>query len=301
MQQITFICGPTASGKSALALELAQKTGAIIINGDAMQVYRQLPIITASPSELDKSLVKHYLYNHIDIDQHYSVAKYIAQVLDVVKDHNKDYSNVPIIIVGGSGMYINSLIYGMHKIPDVSYQIRSYVNGEIEQFGIAVVYEKLQKLDPMYAAKLKPADTKRIARGYEVFLQTGCSIATFYSDENLYQPLQGFDIKIMLLDPERTLSYQACDARFDLLVKSGIIDEAQKLLPMWDDFQTSAKKALGLAQIIDYLKGYMSLQDAVSSAKTATRNFAKRQVTWFKHQLKSPQIISCSIKSVHQW
>jgi tRNA dimethylallyltransferase len=288
MQQITFICGPTASGKSALALELAQKTGALIINGDAMQVYRQLPIITASPSELEKALVKHYLYNHIDVDQHYSVAKYITQVLEVIKDHN----NASIIIVGGSGLYINSLIYGMHKIPDVSSQIRGHVSGEIDRFGIAAVYEKLQKLDPLYASKLKSADTKRIARGYEVFLQTGRSIATFYSDENLYQPLLGFDIKVMLLDPQRTLLYQACDARFDLLLKQGIIDEAQKLVPIWNDFQTSAKKALGLEQIIAYLNGHMSLEDAIYSAKAATRNFAKRQVTWFRHQLKSPEIIS---------
>ena len=288
MQQITFICGPTASGKSALALELAQKTGAIIINGDAMQVYRQLPIITASPSQLDKQVVKHYLYNHIDVDQHYSVAKYITQVLEVIKD----YSKVPIIIVGGSGLYINSLIYGIHKIPDVSSQIRSKVTQEIQNYGIAFIYQKLEKLDPLYAAKLKPADTKRIARGYEVFLQTGSSITTFYSDENLYQPLRGFDVKLMLLDPQRELLYQACDTRFDLLIKQGLIDEAQKLLPTWGDFQTSAKKALGLEQIIAYLNNQMSLEGAISSAKTATRNFAKRQVTWFRHQLKSPEIIT---------
>jgi tRNA dimethylallyltransferase len=291
MRQIIVICGPTASGKSQLALQLAGKLNAAIINADAMQVYRQLPIITASPKAGDLCQAEHYLYNHLDITQSYSVAQYVAQVLEVIEKLPLEQK---IILVGGTGLYINSLIYGMHKIPDIDDALRSSIRSQVLEQGLSSVYTKLEQLDQVSAHKLHSGDTKRICRALEVVMQTGRSIDSFYTAENLYQPLLGCDIKTFFINPPRQEIYQACDERFTALINNGAIDEAAKILSLWPNLQTPATKALGLSQLISYLQGQISLSSAISLAQQATRQFAKRQITWFGHQLHEPYVVNFS-------
>lgn len=282
MLHLAVVCGPTASGKSQFASALARQWNGVIINADALQVYRQLPIITASPTQEDRQLTKHFLYNHIDVWQDYSVARYISEVTQVLGSLNGQNA----IIVGGSGMYINSLIYGTHKLPSIDSDLRSNIRSEIELWGIANIYQKLQKVDSIGASKLNPHDSKRVSRAYEVFLQTGRSISSFYSDENLYYPLDKYNITTFYLCPERNFLYQNCNKRFEQFVEMGAIDEAKKLLNNSSDFNITAKKALGLQEIFNYLNGSLSLQEAICLAQQKTRNFAKRQITWFSNQLK---------------
>jgi tRNA dimethylallyltransferase len=283
MTHIAVVCGPTASGKSDFALQLAKQWNAIIINADALQVYKQIPIITASPTKKDQEIVGHFLYNHIDVWQNYSVAAHIKNVTEAINSLTSQNA----IIVGGSGMYINSLIYGAHKIPSIDSNLRNEIRLEIEQRGITGIYQKLQKLDSISASKLSPTDSKRISRAYEVFMQTGNSIYSFYKDENLYHPLKKYSITIFYLCPERDLLYQNCNKRFAQFIQIGAINEAKELLDNHIDLSVTAAKALGLQEIFNYLKGLISLQDAVLLAQQKTRNFAKRQVTWFSNQLQN--------------
>jgi tRNA dimethylallyltransferase len=288
MNDIIVVCGPTASGKSAFALKMAQSLGGVIINADAMQVYKQIPIITASPSKHDLQKAQHYLYNHVDVAEEYSAAKYIKEATDVIKGLPE---GKPAIVVGGTGLYVNSLIYGIHKIPDISDEIRQDIRRQANDQGAEYVYEKLKKVDALSGSKLNSADLKRVCRAYEVFMQTGKTIDSFYSPENFYKPLDGYSIKTFFLNPERKFLYKICDTRFDGLLSGGAIHEAAHLLESWDTFNTSAKKALGLAQIISYLKGEIPLTEAKDIGKMLTRNFAKRQITWFKNQLQQHEVV----------
>jgi tRNA dimethylallyltransferase len=289
MNQIIVLCGPTASGKSSVAIEIAKQKNGVIINADALQIYKELPIITSSPSKQDLNKAPHHLYNHISVTEDYSVATYIQEVLEVIGNLPEDKTP---IIVGGTGLYINSLIYGMHKIPDINKDLRKEIRKQAEEQGISYIYEKLKEVDEESASKLNMSNTKRICRAYEVFMETGKTINSFYTDENFYQPLAGHKISTFLFMPEREFLYQNCDARFDAFLKKGAVNEAANLLGNWDQWNTTAKKALGLEEIISYLKGETSLEDATLAAKQRTRNFAKRQITWFKNQLKEPSIIS---------
>ncbi|WP_106874529.1 tRNA (adenosine(37)-N6)-dimethylallyltransferase MiaA [Candidatus Phycorickettsia trachydisci] len=287
MRKIHIICGPTASGKSAYALDMAQKIRAIIINADALQVYKQLKIITCCPKEEDLKITQHFLYNHIDIFEEYNAHKYVNQVVEVLTalpDH------IPTIIVGGTGMYLQFLIQGVHRLPEIDSQIRKSVRDKISD--PIKLYKELKEIDPLSASTLNQLDTKRISRALEVYLQTSKSITSFYRDDNLYRPLEGCDITTHLLLLDRKKLYENCNKRFESLIKQGALDEAQKILPLWDNLHTSAKKALGLKELVNYLKDEVSLDDAIKVAQQKTRNFAKRQMTWFRHQLKADHIIS---------
>lgn len=287
MRKIHIICGPTASGKSSYALDMAKKIGGVIINADALQVYKQLKIITCCPKEEDLKITQHFLYNHVDIFEEYNAHKYVSQVVEVL---NALPNNIPVIIVGGTGMYLQFLIQGVHRMPEIDPQIRKNVRDKIPD--PVKLYEELMKVDPDNAITLNQLDTKRVSRALEMFLQTGKSITSFYTDENLYRPLDGYDITTYLILLDRKKLYENCNKRFKSLIKQGAIEEAKKLLPIWNDLHTSAKKALGLKELISYLKDEVSLNDAIGSAQQKTRNFAKRQITWFRHQLKPDHIIT---------
>lgn len=287
MRKVHIICGPTASGKSAYALDIAQKIGAVIINADALQVYKQLKIITCCPKEKDLKITQHFLYNHIDIFEEYNAHKYLHQVAEVL---NSLQNKIPAIIVGGTGMYLQFLIQGIHKIPEIDLQTRKIVRDKIS--NPIKLYDELKKVDPKTAITLNQLDIKRVSRALEVFLQTGKSITSFYTDDNLYKPLDEYNMTTYLILPDRNKLYANCNKRFEFLLKEGAINEAKKFLPIWDNLHTSAKKALGLKELVSYLKGEVSLKDAIGLAQQKTRNFAKRQITWFRHQLKADHIIT---------
>ena len=285
-----IICGPTASGKTEFAHKIALKNNGEIVNADSMQLYKQLPIITASPEEYLKNELPYHLYNFQDVDKEFSATKYVIAATKAIKQITQ--RNKLPVIVGGSGMYINMLINGYSAIPDIEDNIRISARNLHTQIGQEAFFQLLQELDPQITTILNVGDTHRIIRAYEVITQTGKSILHFQAQNNII-PLPNFSFDIFCLLPERKFLYQTCNARLIKLFDNGII-EVESLYNNYKDLQTSAMKALGVSEIIAYIKGDLTRQEAIELASTRTRQYAKRQITWFKNQLPNPHIIEFS-------
>ena len=285
-----IICGPTASGKTEFAHKIALKNNGEIVNADSMQLYKQLPIITASPEEYLKNELPYHLYNFQDVDKEFSATKYVIAATKAIKQITQ--RNKLPVIVGGSGMYINMLINGYSSIPDIEDNIRISARNLHTQIGQEAFFQLLQELDPQITTILNVGDTHRIIRAYEVITQTGKSILHFQAQNNII-PLPNFSFDIFCLLPERKFLYQTCNARLIKLFDNGII-EVESLYNNYKDLQTSAMKALGVSEIIAYIKGALTRQEAIELASTRTRQYAKRQITWFKNQLPNPHIIEFS-------
>lgn len=280
-KQLFVIAGPTASGKSQLAIDLANKINGEIINADAIQVYKEFPILSCSPSKIDTDSIAHFLYNYICLTAHYSVGKYIQDAIAAIYDitvRNK----IPIL-VGGTGMYIKSLCYGIHNIPDIDPKIREEARDTFQELGNEKFYQELQKLDPIGAMQLHPSNAQRIIRFYEVFAQTGRSIVEFYKDEPS-SFLKDYDIKTIILEPEREMLYDRCNTRFVSMLNGGAIQEVEHVRSQYND-TTAAGKVIGFNEIRLYLDGTISKDDAITLAQARTRQYAKRQMTWFRHQI----------------
>lgn len=291
MNKAIIICGPTASGKTDFAHNLALKSNGEVINADAMQLYKQLPIITASPEQKLKEELPYHLYNFQSIDKELSAAKYVDMAADIIQKTSAK-GKLPII-VGGSGMYISMLTNGYSSIPDITDNIRLKARSMHKEIGAELFYDELKKLDPKVAEVLNILDTQRTIRAYEVIKQTGKSILDFQKEEN-YKPLPNFKFKIILLFPERNFLYKTCNERLKILFDSGGVEEVKQAYETFGDIQTTAMKALGVQEIILYLKGEISSDEAIEIASAKTRQYAKRQTTWFKNQIKSDQIIEFS-------
>ncbi|RTK93636.1 MAG: tRNA (adenosine(37)-N6)-dimethylallyltransferase MiaA [Rickettsiales bacterium] len=290
MKKAVIICGPTASGKTNFAHKFAKKYGGEIINADSMQIYKQIPIITASPSEELKRELPYHLYNVQDVVQEFSAVKYIKRATDIIKQVSCNKS-LPVI-VGGSGMYISMLINGYSEIPAVDENIRTQVRCLHQQIGAADFYRKLTEIDSQMATILNMGDTQRVIRAYEVFMQTGKSILHF-QQENI-KPLPEYDFKIILLLPERKFLYETCNNRLIGLFQSGAIAEVEKMHTQFPKLETSASKALGVSEITSYLKGEISIDKALELSSVKTRQYAKRQCTWFNNQIEEKQILTFS-------
>ena len=278
--KIIVICGATASGKSALALDLAIKNNGIVINADAMQVYRGLPILTAQPISEIYSGVEHRLYSIINVDDSFSVGLWLDLVVQEI-DRCRSLNKTPII-VGGSGLYLKSLVDGLAKIPEVSDDILEEVRVLSTQVSAQELHDMLTQQDPELASRLAVADIKRVGRGLAVFMATGVPLSSWQKNT----------IPIFLRDQffvihnikDREVIYKNCDYRFLEMIESGVVEEVRSLVSSYD--KISYPKILGLYEIIDYLEGKISLSEAIDRAKQYTRNYAKRQMTWFRHQLK---------------
>lgn len=281
--QAIIVCGPTASGKSGLAHKIALEQDGAVINADSIQVYKQIPIITASPPLYMQQEVPYYLYNFLDIDQNFSVAQYVhlaAKNIRQVAENGK----IPII-VGGSGMYIGALLYGYHEIPEVAQEIRQKVRDLQQELGQEEFFKMLVSYDPL-ANRLAPLDSQRTIRAMEVFKQTGKSIFSFHDNTTKIKPLPEFTFEIKYLQPERDLLYKICNNRLVEIFNSGAIEEVKLACEQFPVFSNSAFKAIGFQEIKNYLDGKITLEQAVIQAQTRTRQYAKRQITWFTHQLK---------------
>ncbi|MDP4709411.1 MAG: tRNA (adenosine(37)-N6)-dimethylallyltransferase MiaA [Rickettsiaceae bacterium] len=283
-----IICGPTASGKTEFAHQIALKNHGEIVNADSMQLYKQLPIITASPAASLQKELPYHLYNFQNVDKEFSAAKYVnaaSKMVTQITERNK----LPII-VGGSGMYINMLVNGYSAIPNIEDDIRTEARKLHTKIGADAFFQNLQILDPQITTILNIGDTQRIIRAYEVVVQTGQSILNFQAQDNI-MPLPNFSFDIFCLLPERKFLYKTCNTRLIKLFDAGAIEEVKDLYKNYGDLQTSAMKALGVAEIISYIKGNITRQDAIDLASTRTRQYAKRQITWFKNQLPNTKII----------
>jgi tRNA dimethylallyltransferase len=291
MNKAIIICGPTASGKTDFAHKLALKNNGEIINADSMQLYKQLPIITASPDQKLKDQLPYHLYNFQDIDQELSAVRYVDMASEVIQTISLK-GKLPII-AGGSGMYISMLVDGYSGIPEIDEEIRRYARLLHKDLGTKLFFEELKKLDSKIIKNLNISDTHRIIRAYEVIKQTGKSILDFQKEKN-FKPLPDFEFRIVFLLPERNFLYEICNKRLKILFDSGGIDEVKLAYKNFGDIRTTGMKALGVQEIILYIKGSISLDEAIELASVKTRQYAKRQTTWFKNQIKADQVVNFS-------
>jgi tRNA dimethylallyltransferase len=274
---VALIAGPTASGKTALALHLARVGNFVIINADSAQVYADLPILSAQPTPAEQRMVPHKLFGYLDGTTPCSAAAWAADAkAEIALAH--DAGATPIL-VGGSGLYIRTLIEGIAPIPEVDPAIRALVRA----MPLDEAYAALQQLDPVIAASLFPADVSRITRALEVVKATGRSIADWRS-EKTGGIGDEVDVRPLLLLPPRDWLYARCDARFENMMVNGAVAEVETLLARQLSLDAPIMRAIGVPAISKMLIGEISPEEAVSLGKIATRQYAKRQFTWFRNQ-----------------
>jgi tRNA dimethylallyltransferase len=281
-KRAVLIAGPTASGKSALALALAEALGGTIINADAMQVYRDLRVVTARPTPEEEARAPHLLYGHVDAAENYSVGRWsvdASAALTAVEQGGR----LPIL-AGGTGLYFKTLTRGLAAIPPIPSQIRSAVRERLKHEGIAALYAELSARDDASARRLMPADRARISRALEVVLATGRSITDWHA-EGMKAALDPHAAVKVFLDIDRAQLYRRIDSRFDAMLASGALDEVRALAGRQLDPALPAMKAHGVPWLIRHLNGEIDLPAAVEAAKRDTRRYSKRQATWFRHQL----------------
>jgi tRNA dimethylallyltransferase len=277
-----LIAGPTASGKSALALALAERLGGVVINADSMQVYRDLRIITARPSSQHEASAPHRLYGHVDAAVNYSVGHWCADARAAL-DTARAEGRLPVL-VGGTGLYFKALTQGLSAVPPTPPEIRAAVRARCDAEGPAALHAELARRDPAIAARLRPGDRMRIARALEVLEATGRSLADWHRD--------GMPA---VLDPERALKFfltvergelhRRIDARFDAMLAAGAVAEVRALAARALDPMLPAMKAHGVPWLIRHLRGEMTLAEAAEGGKRDTKRYTKRQATWFRHQM----------------
>jgi tRNA dimethylallyltransferase len=279
---IILIAGPTASGKSALALAVAERHRGTIINADSMQVYRDLRVITARPSAAEEAQVPHRLYGHVDAAENYSVGRW-CQDARAALDEARRQGRVPIL-VGGTGLYFKALTQGLSAVPPTPPEIRALVRARCDAEGVTALHAELARRDPVMAERLKPGDRMRIARALEVLEATGRSLADWHRDgmPAILDPDEALKI---FLAVDRDELQRRIDARFDAMLAAGALDEVRALSARGLDPMLPAMKAHGVPWLRRHLAGEISLEAAAEGGKQDTRRYTKRQVTWFRHQM----------------
>jgi tRNA dimethylallyltransferase len=280
---VILIAGPTASGKSALALALAEKVGGTIVNADSMQVYRDLRVITARPTPAEDARVPHRLYGHVDAAENYSVGRWCRDVGEALAEIAAQ-GRIPIL-VGGTGLYFKALTSGLAAVPPIAAEIRSQVRGRMASEGAAALHAELTRLDPQTAQRLMVNDRSRISRALEVVLATRRSLTDWHREgmPTLVDPKHAAKI---FLTCERKQLVARIEARFAAMLKGGALDEARAMAARQLDPLLPAMKAHGVPWLIRHLQGDISLDEAAAGAVMDTRRYAKRQLTWFRNQMK---------------
>ena len=277
-----LIAGPTASGKSALALELAQTHDAVIVNADSMQVYRDLRIITARPTPEEEARVPHRLYGHVDAAVNFSAGAWVTDAAAILAEARAQH-RLPIF-VGGSGLYFKALTRGLSAVPPIAPEVRDGVRARLERDGVEALHAELMQRDPASAERLKPRDRTRIARALEVVEATGRSLTDWHR-EGLPPLLPPGEFRALFLAPERDELYARIDARFDVMLGAGALEEVAALAARNLDPLLPAMKAHGVPALVRHLKGEITREEAAVVGRADTRHYAKRQFTWFRHQL----------------
>jgi tRNA dimethylallyltransferase len=277
-----LIAGPTASGKSALALALAQTHDAVIINTDSMQVYRDLRVITARPTPEEEAVVPHRLYGHVDAAVNFSAGSWVADAA-VALGQACAQNRLPIF-VGGSGLYFKALTSGLSAVPPIPVEVRAGVRARLERDGVEALHAELARRDQATAERLKPRDRTRIARALEVVEATGRSLTDWHRDGMPPLLPQG-TFSALFMAPDRDELYARIDARFNAMLAAGALEEVAALAARRLDPLLPAMKAHGVPALIRHLKGEIALEEAATIARADTRHYAKRQFTWFRHQL----------------
>jgi tRNA dimethylallyltransferase len=282
MNRAVLIAGPTASGKSELALRLAERLNGTIVNADSMQIYRDFRVLTARPTPEEESRAPHLLYGHVDAAEPYSVGRWLADASRALSEIER-VGRLPIF-VGGTGLYFRALTWGLSSMPPVPEAVRAKVRGEADSVAAAELHARLAVRDPATAAKLRPSDRQRIIRALEIFEATGRPLAEWQASPGkpLIEP--GHAISVFLA-VERTELRRHIDARFDKMLTEGALEEVRAFAARKLNPALPAMKAHGAPWLMKHLAGEVSLAEAAKEAKADTRKYAKRQETWFRHQL----------------
>ena len=277
---VLIIAGPTASGKSGLVLELAERFGGTVVNADSQQIYRDLRILSARPDPAAEARAPHRLYGYLDAGERGSVARW-RDLAEAEIAASLAAGRLPIL-VGGTGLYLRALRHGLAPVPDIPAQIREQATALYDELGGAGFRDRLAALDPDAAARLPSGDRQRLTRAWEVVRATGVPLHRWHRgtrDEARYR------FATVLLTPAREVLYAACDARFAAMVAAGALDEVVALAARDLSPELPAMKGVGVRELLAHLRGETSLPDAVAAGQQATRRYAKRQMTWFRHQL----------------
>ena len=277
-EKVIVICGPTASGKTALSIELAKKINGEIVSCDSMQIYKDMNIGTAKPSIEEMQGIKHYMIDIISPDERYSVADYKKQAKEAIKEIISK-GKVPIV-VGGTGLYVDSLIYEINY-PEIEFdeKYREDLEKRLKEEGLNILYEEAKKIDEEAIKKISPNDKKRILRILEIYHATGKN-KTEQEKESRKTPVE-FDYKVFALNMDREKLYERINKRVDLMIENGLIEEVENIYKKYNKFPT-AMQGLGYKEVVQYLEKRLTKEEMIEKIKQETRKFAKRQLTWFR-------------------
>ena len=279
--RIWLIAGPTASGKSALALRLAETVGAEIVNADALQLYRDLALLTARPSAEETARAPHHLFGTVDAADGWSVGprrRAATEVLDGIAARGR-----PAVVVGGTGLYFKALTQGLAEVPPVAPELRRAAETAFEQSGETTFRARLAEVDPAAAQRIAPGDRQRLVRAWEVFAATQVPLTTWQQTGT--PPLGPGAWEAVALEPPREALYARCDARLQAMVAAGALAEVEALAARHLDPALPAMKAVGVRELAAHLRGETSLDEALEAAQRETRRYAKRQLTWMRGQM----------------
>lgn len=282
--KVILIAGPTASGKSGLALEIARRRGGMIINADSMQVYRELRIITARPTIEEKSQVPHALYGFVPAAEAYSVGRYVTDALHAIAEARRQ--GLLPIVVGGTGLYFKALLEGLSPIPAIVPDVRERWRRRAEEEGAQALHEILRGVDPAAAARLMPTDKQRLVRALEVAESTGRPLSDWQKQPG--QPvLDEAETVRLLVVADRERLMQRIDARFDAMLAAGVLDEVRDFARLGLSEELPSVRAHGVRPLLAHLRGELSLEAAAEGSKAETRQYAKRQATWHRRNMMS--------------
>lgn len=277
---VILLAGPTASGKSALALKMARETGGVIVNADSQQLYADLRILTARPSSEEEATADHRLYGVADAAEAWSVGKWSRVVLDLLTELRDE--GRPAILVGGTGLYFMALTRGLADIPTVPSSVRDTIQADYLQDGETAFRQRLAQIDPASASAIEQGDRQRLVRAMSVHAATGRTLSAWKADT---QPLLSpSDWTGLVIEPDRARLYDNCDRRVDQMMDQGVLAEVRALVQRNLNPALPAMKAVGLRELAAHLSGVTDPPTAVAALKQATRNYAKRQLTWFRNQ-----------------
>ena len=272
-----LIAGPTASGKSALALALAEQIRGVIVNADSAQIYRDLPVLSAQPTAEEKARAEHRLYGALDGATACSAADWVEMAKREIAELHAA-KRIPIL-AGGTGLYVRTLLDGIAPVPPIDPAVRR----EVREASAAINFARLRTLDPEAAARLKPTDSTRLARALEVIVSTGRTLSE-WQQQREGGIAADIDLKPLILLPPRKWLYQRCDERLTHMIDAGAVAEVEALVARGLDADLPVMRGIGVREIAAYLLGTATLDGAVAAAQQATRRYAKRQYTWFAHQ-----------------
>ncbi len=288
-----LLTGPTASGKSRLALELAARTGGLIVNANSMQVYGELRLLTARPSPADEAAVPHRLYGHVPAATRYSVGRWLGDVAPVLDQAQREGRTA--IVVGGSGLYFKALTEGLAAVPAIPAEVRAAIRQESEGVATADLHARLAAVDPEDAAALRASDRARILRALEVVTATGRSLADWHRVATTPPLVDPATAERIVLAPERAVLHARIAARVERMLEEGALAEVAALASLGLDPDLPAMKAIGVRELMALEAGTLSREQALATIATETRRYAKRQMTWFRHQMADwPQVADAS-------